>query len=83
MKRLSLGALCLAVVLPLGACIPVRLSQRCQKEISDCLANCPQPNPTFQVDSRPSVYTDNRTACEVKCHEMQRTCDSPRTAPSE
>jgi hypothetical protein len=49
-----------------GACIPIRVSEQCQKEMDACLKNCPVVEST--PDEIPDVE-DSRSLCERQCHD--------------
>ena len=68
----------LAAVATLSACVPVRVSSRCQKIGSDCLAQCPDTQMPLQNDRvlGTGFDSDSRNACQKACHDVTSSCES-------
>ena len=68
----------LAAVAALGSCIPMRVSTRCQKIASDCMANCPDTRMPVQNEHTIGTGFDNdsRNSCEKSCHDVAHSCET-------
>lgn len=66
------------LVLALGACIPMRVSTRCQKIASDCLDACPEDRMPLQSDRTMGTdfTSDSRNACQKRCHDVAHSCET-------
>lgn len=68
MRLLPLSAAVLSLVASQHAgCASFGLSERCRKQISDCLARCPPASGIKEGPPLPSGYSDDRSACEKAC----------------
>lgn len=57
------------------ACFPLRVSEVCRRQASDCLANCPTPPPNLADDRHfTNLGKDPRTVCEAWCHDQASSC---------